>query len=71
MAGNVIPDDGPTMESIYDDLGDHPAYGESCTPGVARMILKLRQRTRASRAVVSSALPASAASPAFSLIPES
>ena len=22
VAGNIIPDNGPTMESIYDDLGD-------------------------------------------------
>jgi conjugative transfer region lipoprotein (TIGR03751 family) len=32
VAGNVVPDNGPTMESIYDDLGEPLTTGEASVP---------------------------------------
>ena len=32
VAGNVVPDSGPTMESIYDDSGESLTTGEASLP---------------------------------------
>lgn len=67
VAGNIIPDNGPTMESIYDDLGDRTAAAKhdavktvtDTSPAVT---------SRQFIAHSSSALPSSVASPPFSLL---
>ncbi len=67
VAGNIIPDNGPTMESIYDDLGDRTATARNdavktvtdTSPTVT---------SRQSTAFSSSSLPSSVASPTFSLL---
>lgn len=67
VAGNVVPDDGPTMESMYDDWGDsasaHPDasvfIGDKHSPMNAGSLLALSSE---------STLSASVESPAFSLL---
>ena len=67
VAGNVVPDDGPTMESIYDDLGDNPA---SANPGAMVFMGDQRSSMNAAKVALSSGscLSASVESPIFSLL---
>jgi conjugative transfer region lipoprotein (TIGR03751 family) len=67
VAGNIIPDNGPTMESIYDDSGDHYA---AANDGVVRHFTDTSPAvtSRQSTAHSSSALPSSIVSPTFSLL---
>jgi conjugative transfer region lipoprotein (TIGR03751 family) len=67
VAGNVVPDHGPTMENIYDDLGDNPA---SANPDAMVFMGDQRSSMNAAKVALSSGscLSASVESPAFSLL---
>jgi conjugative transfer region lipoprotein (TIGR03751 family) len=67
VAGNVVPDNGPTMESIYDDLGDPPA---SAKPDAMGFMYDQNSSMNAAKVALSSGscLSASVESPAFSLL---
>jgi conjugative transfer region lipoprotein (TIGR03751 family) len=67
VAGNVVPDNGPTMENIYDDLGDHPA---SAKPDAMGFMYDQNSSMNAAKVALSSGscLSVSVESPAFSLL---
>ncbi len=68
VAGNIIPNDGPTMESIYDDSGDPMASVNST--GVVRHLTETPSLTEHQGAAVSSSTLSAQAvdSPAFSVL---
>ena len=64
VAGNVVPNDGSTMENIYDDLGDNPA---SAKPDAMVFMGDIHASMNAAKVALSSGscLSASVESPAF------
>jgi conjugative transfer region lipoprotein (TIGR03751 family) len=67
VAGNVVPDNGPTMENIYDDLGDTPA---SAKPDAMVFMGDQHSSMNAGKVALSSgsALLVGVESPTFSLL---
>lgn len=68
VAGNIVPDKGPTMESIYDDLGEEGRKIHSVDPvflSPATSVGDASQRERSSQPQGS--IPA--ASPIFDVLP--
>ncbi len=67
VAGNIIPDNGPTMENIYDDLGDPTATANNdAVKHFTNTSPTVKSRQLAAHS--SSLLPSSVGSPTFSLL---